>query len=109
MLDVLSGLMDGGSIELLSIEEQVLAVLKLSNPATKQAVDGGLEFNTIADEAAALAQGNAATARIFGSDGQVVFACDVGDRKSDAVIKLNSTKIYRDSPVRLQSFQLVMP
>jgi hypothetical protein len=38
-----------------------------------------------------------------------VFSCDVGDQNSDAVIKLNTTKIYRDSPVRLASFRLGMP
>jgi len=109
MLDVLSGLMDGGSIELLSIDEAVLAVLKLSNPATQKAIDGRLEFNAIADEDAAPGQGVAASARIMGSDGGLVFGCDVGDVNSDAVIKLNPIKIMRGVPVRLHSFQLVMP
>jgi hypothetical protein len=108
MLDALSELMDGGSIELMS-DQQVLAVLKLSYPATVGAIDGELEFNEIAEEDAALAQGNATNARIVGSDGSEVFSCDVGDENSDAVIKLNTTKIYRGGPVRLKSFRLVMP
>jgi hypothetical protein len=108
MLEALSVLMDGGSIELMS-DQRVLAVLKLSDPATIGAIDGELEFNEIAEEDAALAQGNAMTARILGSDGSEVFSCDVGDENSDAVIKLNTTKIYRGGPVRLKSFRLVMP
>lgn len=108
MLDVLAGLMDGGSIELMS-DQRLLAVLKLSSPAAMAAVDGELEFNDIAEEDAALAQGNATGARILGSNGSEIFSCDVGDLNSDAVIKLNTTKIYRGGPVRLTSFRLVMP
>ena len=107
MLDALSQLLDGGSIELMS-DSRLLAVLKLSNPAATT-VGRELEFNDIAEEDAALAQGNAMTARIVGSDGSEVFSCDVGDENSDAVIKLNTTKIYRGGPVRLKSFRLVMP
>jgi hypothetical protein len=108
MLDALSMLMDGGSIELLS-DQRVLAVLRLSSPATMPATGGELEFNDIAEEDAALAQGNASSARIIGSNGGEVFSCDVGDENSDAVIKLNTTKIFRGGPVRFKSFRLVMP
>ena len=108
MLDALSALMDGGSIELMS-DQRVLAVLKLSSPATMTAAGGEIEFNDIAEEDAALAQGTASTARVVGPNGSEVFTCDVGDEKSDAVIKLNTTKIYRGGPVRLRSFRLVMP
>jgi hypothetical protein len=108
MLDALSMLMDGGSIELMS-DQRVLAVLRLSSPATMPAAAGELEFNDIAEEDAALAQGNATAARVIGRDGSEVFSCDVGDENSDAVIKLNTTKIFRGGPVRLRSFRLVMP
>jgi hypothetical protein len=108
MLDVLGGMMDGGSIELLD-NRKVLAVLKLSNPAASDAVGGDLALNRIAEEDAALAQGNASAARILAADGSEVFSCDVGDENSDAVIKLNTTRIYRNGPVRLHSFKLVMP
>jgi hypothetical protein len=108
MLDVLAGMMNGGSIEL-SDNSKVLAVLKLSNPAARDAAGGMLVFNKIAEENAALAQGNASFARIVGSDGSEVFSCDVGDENSDAVIKLNTTRIFRNSPVRIGSFSLVMP
>jgi hypothetical protein len=108
MLEALSELMDGGSIELLS-DERVLAVLKLSDPAAMIAVDGELEFNDIAEEDAALAQGTVTTARIIGGNGEIVFSCTVGDLDSNAVIKLNTTKIYRGGPVRLKSFRLAMP
>jgi hypothetical protein len=108
MLDALSALMDGGSIELMS-DQRVLAVLKLSNPAAQDAIGGELEFNEIIEEDAALAQGNATSARVLGSDGSEVFSCDVGDENSDAVIKLNTTRIYRGGPVRLRSFKVAMP
>ena len=108
MLDALSTLMDGGSIELLA-DGRVLAVLKLSNPATMRAAGNELEFNDIAEEDAALAQGTANSARILAVDGSEILFCDVGDANSDAVIKLNTTKIYRGGPVRLTSFRLVMP
>ena len=108
MLDALSALMDGGSIELMS-DSKLLAVLKLSNPAAMTAAAGKLEFNDIAEEDAAFAQGIATSARIVGADGSEVLSCDVGDENSDAVIKLNTTKIYRGGPIRLQSFRLVMP
>ena len=51
----------------------------------------------------------AMSARIVAADGSEIFSCDVGDADSDAVVKLNTTKIYRGGPVRLQSFRLVMP
>lgn len=108
MLDALSAFMGGGSIELMA-DGHVLAVLKLSNPATMPAVASELEFNEIAEEDAALAQGTANSARILGPDGSEILVCDVGDANSDAVIKLNTTKIYRGGPVRLSSFRLVMP
>lgn len=109
MLDVLAGMMDGGSIELRAENDRVLAVLQLSNPAAQDAIGGELEFNRIAEEDAALAQGNVMSARILAADGSEVFSCDVGDENSDAVIKLNSTKIYRGGPVRLKSFRLLFP
>jgi hypothetical protein len=107
MLDVLGAMMDGGSIELLS-DSRVLAVLKLASPAAMAAVDGELEFNDIAEGDAAR-NGMATGARIVGADGTEIALCDVGDENSDAVIKLNTTKIYRGGPVRLSSFRLVMP
>jgi len=109
MLDVLGGLMDGGNIELMADNGRVLAMLKLSSPAVMPAIDGVMEFNEILEEDAALAQGNVTSARIVGADGSEVFSCDVGDENSDAVIKLNTTKVYRGGPVRLSSFQLMMP
>jgi len=106
MLNVLSGLMDGGSIELLSDDDRRLAVLRLSDPATGEASGREIAFNRIAEEDAALAQGNAANARVLSSDGNEVFHCDVGDENSDATIKLNTTRIFRGGPVRLTSFRL---
>lgn len=108
MLGAMSKLMDGGSIRLMS-SDRSLAVLQLSSPAAAISVNGELEFNKIAEEDAALAQGNATRAQVVAADGSVVFECDVGDENSDAVIKLNTTRIYRGGPVRLKSFRLVMP
>jgi hypothetical protein len=109
MLDLLATMMDGGHIELLTGDGRILAVLKLSNPAAMAAVDGELEFNTIIEEDAALAQGTAEIARVVAANGDEVFSCDVGDEESEAVIKLNTTKIFRGGPVRLHSFRLAMP
>lgn len=109
VLDALTPLLDGGTIELLA-DDRVIAVLKLSDPATIGAIDGELEFNDIAEEDAAIAQGVVTMARILGADGSPVFLCDVGDQESHAEIKLaGTTKIYRGQPVRLDSFRLVMP
>jgi hypothetical protein len=108
MLDALSQLMDGGSIELCS-DDRVLAVLRLSTPVADPAIDGELEFNNIVEEDAALAQGIVTAARIVDQAGDLIFSCDAGDENSEAVIQLNTTRIYRGSPVRLKSFRLVMP
>ena len=109
MLDTLGGMMSGGTIEMLSADGRTLAVLKLANPAAQIAAGGALELNPIGEEDAALTRGEAATARIVAADGSAVFFCDVGDQDSDAVIKLNTTSIYRDGPVRIRSFTLAMP
>jgi hypothetical protein len=109
ILDTLARLMDGGSIELMSDSQRVLAVLRLSSPATLAPDGGELEFNMIMEEDAALAQGTAIAARIVGMTGMEVFSCDVGNADSEAVIKLNTTQIFRGGPVRLTSFRLAMP
>jgi hypothetical protein len=108
MLDALATLMNGGRIELLS-DKAVLAVLELSDPAAMMAAGGEIEFNDIKEEDAALTQGNAVSARIVGADGSEILTCDVGDETTDAVVKLNTTRIYRNAPVRLRSFKLLMP
>jgi hypothetical protein len=110
MLDRLANMLDGGSIEFLAENDHLLAVLRLSDPAAFEAVEGELEFRDIGEEDAALGQGSATMARIIGGNGEVAFLCTVGDESSDAVIKLTgTTMIYRGQPVRLHSFRLVMP
>jgi hypothetical protein len=109
LLDVLGAMMDGGSIVLRAGDGQALAVLNLSDPAAQDAIGGQLEFNEIAEEDAARAQGIVEIAHILAADGSRIFSCDVGDEGSDAVIKLNTTKIFRGGPVRLKSFRLAMP
>jgi hypothetical protein len=110
MLDVLGVMMDGGSIKLLTSDGNALAVLKLSNPATRNAIAGELVFNKIAEEDAAGGQGHAVGASVVAADGSEVFSCDVGVEKSDAVIKLRgTTMIYPGQPIELDSFRLVMP
>jgi hypothetical protein len=109
MLDVLGAMMDGGSIELLAVSGNVLAVLKLANPAAQAAAGGAIDLNPISEEDGALARGQATTARILSSDGDEIIQCDIGDENSDAVIKLNTTSIYRGGPVRIRKFTLAMP
>ena len=107
-LDTLGNMMNGGSIELLTGDDGVIATLRLSDPAAMAAVDGELEFNEIAEGEAALT-GQAASARVVAADGSEVFSCDVGDEDSDAVVKLGTTQISVGAPVRLNSFRLSMP
>ena len=65
----LSGIMmNGGAVELLTANGQLIATLGLANPAAKAAAGGELEFNRIAEGDAIMA-GTAATARIVSSDG----------------------------------------
>ena len=108
MLNALSELMDGGSIELLSGNGVVLATMKLSDPAARDASGGELELNKIT-EGIATAAGHAETARILSPNGAEVLLCDVGGPDSDAVIKLTTTSINKGGPVRLTSFRLAMP
>jgi hypothetical protein len=108
MLGALSELMDGGSIELLSGNGVVLAVMKLSDPAARDASGGEIELNKIT-EGIATAAGRAETARILSPNGGEVLLCDVGGPDSDAVIKLTTTAINKGGPVRLTSFRIVMP
>jgi hypothetical protein len=86
----------------------VLATLPLSNPAASVDDGGILEFGTIG-EGMPRAEGNAMSARILTASGEEIFSCDVGDLQSDAVIKLNTTRITPDGPVRIDSFTLAMP
>src|SRR5262252_2455984 len=109
MLDALAGLMNGGSLEILSDTQRVLATLRLSNLDAAAAVDGQLELNKIIEEDAAPATGTATVARVLTRTGAEVLSCDVGDRNSDAVIKLTTTTITAGGPVRLDSLQLSMP
>jgi len=109
MLDALAKTMDGGSIEILSDTQRVLAELLLSSPAGAPAVDGVLELNPITEEPVAPATGTATVARVLTRTGAEVLSCDVGDRNSDAVIKLTTATITAGGPVRLDSFQLSMP
>ena len=63
-LDAIGAMMNGGSIELLEASGNVVATLKLSNPAAQAAVNGELAFNEIR---AGIAQvrGQPVTARIL--------------------------------------------
>jgi hypothetical protein len=84
MLNAIAGMMDGGSIELLTGNGGVLATLKLSDPAAQTATGD----STRSPRATPRWQDQAATARIVASDGSEVFSCDVGDENSNGVVKL---------------------
>lgn len=107
MFNALSALMSGGDIELLSDGGSVVAVLKLSTPAAR-IEDGVLEFNEIS-EGIARVQANVRSARIVTKFGAEIFSCDVGDLRSDAVIKLNTVWVAAGGPIKLSSFTLAMP
>jgi predicted aspartyl protease len=108
MLDSVGTMMNGGHIELLTGDSEVIAILRLSNPATQAAADGELVLNQIA-EGDAVISGQATTGRIVAADGSEILLCDVGTLDSDAVIKFGTTSISFGAPVRLDSFKLSMP
>jgi hypothetical protein len=108
MLDGVSNLMDGGTIELLDANQTLLVAMRMSNPSADAAVDGELTLNKI-NEGIAAATGDAAYARVLTRAGQEVFNCDVGPLGSDATIKLSPILVTENSPVRLDSFRLVLP
>jgi hypothetical protein len=108
MLDAVSNLMDGGTIELLAANHALLVAMRMANPSADAAVDGVLELNEIA-EGTAVATGDAAIARVLTRAGEEIFNCDVGPIASDATIKLTPILVTENAPVRLQSFKLVLP
>lgn len=107
-LDTLASMMDGGRIELLADDDDLIATLKLSSPVAPAALDGQLEFNEIGVGPAVKA-GQASTARILSAAGAEVFLCDVGTMDSDCVIRLDTTSISRGDQVRIGSFTLSIP
>ena len=107
-LNALVPMMGGGRLELLTSDGKVLVVLPLSDPAAERAIGGELEFNQIG-ESNAILMGHAKVGRIVGPDGTDVLSVDVGDEKSNAVIKLTTTKLYRGGRVQITSFRLRMP
>ena len=107
MLDELSRMMGGGSIELLA-HGRVVGVLRLSDPAAMPAFGGEIEFNDIARDPAR-GNGTATSARIVSAYGTEILSCNVGDEDSDAVVKLNTTTIVKGGSLELLSFRLGMP
>ena len=108
MLDTLAELLSGGRIELQSDRGSVLAVLDMANPAAFPAHGGVLTLRPIANETAARSAGRATSAQVFGGDGSEVFSCDVGDAKSGATIRLQTTDIVQNAVVQITSFELRM-
>jgi hypothetical protein len=109
MLNALADTLGGGTIEILTADGVLLAVLQLSTPAAGPAADGELKFNEIADDDAARAEGAARSARIVGPDGAEIFSCDVGGYNSNAVIKLAPDFISVGERVRINEFKLKIP
>jgi hypothetical protein len=105
MLDALARQMDGGSLEFLDEQTNVLAALPLGSPSALPASDAELVFTDIGDDVAS-ASGIIVSARVLGADGVEAFACDVGDGSSDAVIKLGTTLIAAGQPIRIDAFKL---
>jgi hypothetical protein len=108
VLNALVPMMGSGWLELLSSDGKVLVVMPLSNPAAEEAIDGEIEFNKIGEGKVVLA-GQAKVGRIVAADGGEVLSVDVGDEKSNAVIKLTTTKFWAGGVVWIDSFRLRMP
>jgi hypothetical protein len=107
-LNSIGRLLNNGSIELLTQSGSILCPLPLSNPATRPAAAGELEFASIG-EGVATSSGIAKFCRVLTADGSEVLSADVGDETSDAVVKLHPVSISARAPVRLSSFRLSMP
>ena len=118
MLDALSGMLDGGSVDILSDDGVRLAAIKIPDPATSAAKQGEIEFRKtvrtpegvlIFGESSAIMGGKAMRGRLLTASGGEVFTCDVSDEQGDAVIRLNTIEISPNGPVRIKFFRLAMP
>lgn len=87
----------------------LLGTLTFSKPAAPAPADGTLAFATITEDSSADASDKATFARLQDSNGGLVGDFDVGDEKSDAVIKLNSTNIAEGGPIRITAFTISLP
>lgn len=85
----------------------LLAELTFSDPCQASISGGLLTFDDIARDEDADATGTATWARIFDSDDNAVFDCNVGT--AAATIILNTTSIVLGGPVEITSFTLAMP
>ena len=109
MLDSLATMMDGGTLEMLSDDDDLLVSMPLANPVAGPAVDATLEFNSPISPAIATLSGQAATARIVAADDTDVLTCDIGDENQRCHDQAQHDAIFRGEPVRLGAFTLKMP
>ena len=103
MLDELSRLMDGGSIQLLTGDGKSAARAVRSGGRSRHR--RRTRVQRIAEEDAALAQGNALLARILAADGSEVFPVMSATRKRRSR-QAQHYQVFRGGPVRLSSFRL---
>src|SRR5262245_40569581 len=106
-LNTIATLAAGGSLELLSDEGGLLAALSIPAPAAEAAVDGEIEFREIKGEA--VSAGRARAGRIVAPGGDELITFDVGDAKSNAMLKFPSAQLAPGDPIAIKSFRLVMP
>ena len=109
IVQTLPALLDSGDgqalLEFYTYSGTLLATLKFSRPSALEPEGGACAFAPL-EVGTAVASGRAAVARAKTSEGAEIFAADVGDLDSSAVIKLNETNLVEGVPVRIKSFRL---
>lgn len=86
----------------------MLAEVKFNKPAFKTGADGGLHAESVPLGRAAR-DGKAKWAQIVDGAGSTVLAFDVGDSKSDAVLRLNTVDVAAGGLLQIETFSLVWP
>lgn len=91
-----------------SPSKSMLAELKFNKPAFKTGMDGGLSADALS-LGRAVRDGKARWAEIVDGVGSVILACDVGDSKSDAVLRLNTVNVAAGGLVQIETCSLMWP
>jgi hypothetical protein len=84
-----------------------LGTLVCSDPVGSVA-NGTLTFSSISEDVQADESGQASWARLFDGSGFARADFDVTDMEGNGTIRMNSTAIVKDGPIRLDSFVIVM-
>ncbi|HVB16197.1 MAG TPA: hypothetical protein VNF04_06685 [Stellaceae bacterium] len=87
-------------------DQTLIATCTFAFPAGGEAIGGVLAFAPIAEDPSARANGTVTWARAETSDGLAVFDVDVTGPGGGGTVELNSERITRGGPVRVNSFTI---